>query len=323
MSSGDYGDVGVGGLATAGGIGFLARKFGLTIDHVTGAEVVLADGRIVRADASENPDLLWALRGAGGNFGIVTAFELDAYPVANVVLAQMVYDASDTAALLERWGKLVEAARRELTSFLYVFAGRGGSPPAAQAITVWADDDTDAAVAALTPLLSVAPVLDQQAQVLPYAAVVAPHDATHYGGQAEPLLSNGLALHLEPQLNEGIAAGLRTGVAPWVAIRAVGGAVNDVDPDATAYAHRHQNFNVASVGGDAGRFHAHWDELRHHLDGLYLSFETDQRPQRLHDAFPGSTLTRLRELKATYDPENVFDQNFPLTPLSTAAAAHQ
>ena len=323
MSSGDYGDVGVGGLATAGGIGFLARKFGLTIDHVTGAEVVLADGRIVRADASENPDLLWALRGAGGNFGIVTAFELDAYPVRDVVLAQMVYDASDTAALLERWGKLVEAAPRELTSFLYVFAGRHGSPPAAQAITVWADDDTDAAVAALTPLLSVAPVLDQQAQVLPYAAVVAPHDATHYGGQAEPLLSNGLAVHLEPELNEGIAAGLRSGVAPWVAIRTVGGAVNDVDPDATAYAHRHQNFNVSSVGGDAGRFHAHWDELRPHLDGLYLSFETDQRPQRLHDAFPGSTLTRLRELKAAYDPENVFDQNFPLTPLTTAAAAHQ
>ena len=74
MSSGDYGDVGVGGLATAGGIGFLARKFGLTINHVTAAELVLADGRIVRADASQNPDLLWALRSAGGNSGIVTAF---------------------------------------------------------------------------------------------------------------------------------------------------------------------------------------------------------------------------------------------------------
>jgi alkanesulfonate monooxygenase SsuD/methylene tetrahydromethanopterin reductase-like flavin-dependent oxidoreductase (luciferase family) len=317
MSSGDYGDVGVGGLATAGGIGFLARKFGLTIDHVTAAEVVLADGRIVRADASENPGLFWALRGAGGNFGIATAFELDAYPVSDVVFAQMLYDASDTAALLERWGKLVEAAPRELTSFLYLDAGRRGSPPAAQAITVWADDDADAAVAALTPLLSVAPVLNQQAQVLPYAAIVAPHDAAHYGAQADPLLSNGFAVHLAPELNEGLAAGLRSGAAPWIAIRAVGGAVNDVGPDATAYAHRHQNFNVSSVGGDAERFHGQWDELRQDLDGLYLSFETDQRPQRLHDAFPGSTLTRLRELKATYDPENVFDQNFPLTQLST------
>jgi hypothetical protein len=84
---------------------------------------------------------------------------------------------------------------------------------------------------------------------------------------------------------------------------------------ACRYAHRHQNFNVSSVGGDAERFHGHWDELRHYLDGLYLSFETDQRPQRLRDAFPGSTLTRLRELKASYDPENVFDPNFPVPPL--------
>src|SRR5580658_106390 len=314
MSSGDFGDVGVGGLATTGGIGFLARKFGLTIDHVTAAEVVLADGRIVRADASQNPDLFWALRGAGGNFGIVTAFELDAYPVSGVVFARMLYDASDTAALLDRWGKLVEAAPRELTSFLYLFAGQRGSPPAAQAITVWADDDTEAAVGALTPLLSVAPVLDQKAQLLPYAAIVAPSDAAHYGGQADPLLSNGLAVHLAPELTEGIAAGLRGGATPWIAIRAVGGAVNDVDPDATAYPHRHQNFNVSSVGGDPGRFDRHWDELRPYLDGLYLSFETDQRPQRLHDAFGGQTLRRLRDLKAVYDPQNVFDQNFLITP---------
>jgi alkanesulfonate monooxygenase SsuD/methylene tetrahydromethanopterin reductase-like flavin-dependent oxidoreductase (luciferase family) len=313
MSSGDYGDVGVGGLATAGGIGFLVRKFGLTVDHVTAAELVLADGRIVRADASEKPDLFWALRGAGGNFGIVTAFELDAYPVSDVVFAQMLYDASDAAALLERWGKLVEAAPQELTSFLYLFAGRAGSPPLAQALTVWAGSDTDAAVAALTPLLSVAPVLEQRAQLLPYAAIVAPHDATHYGGQGEPLISNGFAVHLTPELNDAIASGLRSAAAPWIAIRAVGGAVNDVGPQDSAYAHRHQNFNVSSVGGDPARFYRHWDELRQYLDGLYLSFETDPRPQRLHDAFPGETLTRLRELKARYDPDNVFDQNFPIS----------
>lgn len=127
-------------------------------------------------------------------------------------------------------------------------------------------------------------------------------------------------MHLASELTEGIAAGLRSGAAPYVAIRAVGGAVNDVDPDATAYAHRHQNFNVSAVGGNADRFHAHWDELRRHLDGLYLSFETDQRPERLHDAFPGETLTRLRELKAIYDPANVFDQNFSIAPLRPAAA---
>jgi berberine-like enzyme len=111
-----------------------------------------------------------------------------------------------------------------------------------------------------------------------------------------------------------LADGLRTHVAPWLAIRSVGGAVNDVDPADTAYAHRHQSFNVSSVALGAGEdvFHAHWDELRPHLDGLYLSFETDTRPQRLHDAFPGATLDRLRRLKGRYDPDDVFDQNFPI-----------
>ena len=109
MSSGDYGDVGVGGLATAGGIGFLARKHGLTIDHVTGAELVLADGSLVRAD----DDLLWAVRGAGGNFGIVTAFELEAYPVGNVVFSTMAFDGErDAAGALGR-GDRGRAARAD------------------------------------------------------------------------------------------------------------------------------------------------------------------------------------------------------------------
>jgi hypothetical protein len=99
-------------------------------------------------------------------------------------------------------------------------------------------------------------------------------------------------------------------------IRSVGGAVNDVDPLATAYAHRTQNFSVNAVGtgGRDGALDRLWDELRPHFDGLYLSFETDPRPERLRDAFPGETLARLRRLKALYDPGNVFDQNFPIPP---------
>jgi len=163
-------------------------------------------------------------------------------------------------------------------------------------------------------------VLQQQAQLVPYAAIVPPADAAHYGGQEQPLFSNGFAEHLDDQVNEIVADGLRSTAAPWIAIRAVGGAVNDVDPAATAYAHRHQNFNVSSTGFDPERFRDHWDELRPHLDGLYLSFETDTRPDRLLDAFPVGTLTRLRELKARYDPDGVFNQNFPITP---ARAPHR
>jgi len=313
ISSGDYGDVGVGGLATAGGIGFLARKHGLTIDHVTAAELVLADGTVVRASADLHPELLWAVRGAGANFGIVTAVELAAGRLRDVIFSVMVFEGDPTARLLERWGGLVESAPRELTSFLYAFARRGESP-VVRLLNVYAGDEIETGAEALAPLLEIGPLLDQQAQLVPYAAIVAPHDNRHYGGQRRPLISNGLAEHLTAELSERLTDGLRTHTAPWLAIRSVGGAVNDVDPAATAYAHRHQNFNVSSVAFGASRydFLRHWDGLRPHLDGLYVSFETDSRPERLRDAFPGDTLARLRRLKAQYDPENVFDQNFPI-----------
>jgi hypothetical protein len=137
------------------------------------------------------------------------------------------------------------------------------------------------------------------------------------------MFSNGFATHLDDALNDQIETALRTGISGWMAIRATGGAVNDVDPQATAFPHRHQNFNVSMVGGDRDRFAKYWDELRPLLDGLYLSFETDTRPQRLHDAFPEPAYTRLRELKERYDPDNVFNQNFPITPARTASGQGQ
>ncbi len=315
ISSGDSGDVGVGGLATAGGIGFLGRKYGLTIDRVTAAEIVLADGALARADARENPDLLWAIRGAGGNFGIVTSFELDAYPLADVVFSSMVFDGRDSAAAIERWGAIVEDAPRELTSFMYVQRGRREAP-LVRVMTAWAGDRQEAAIAALTPMLEIAPLLDQQAAVVPYAAVVPASDAPHRGRTTLPLVSNGFAVRLTSEIAASVAEGVTSGVAPWVAIRAVGGAVNDVAPDATAFAHRHQAFNInsADYSSRESEFRAYWDELRPQLEGLYLSFETDDRPARLLDAFPADTLTRLRELKASYDPGNVFNQNFPIEP---------
>ena len=181
---------------------------------------------------------------------------------------------------------------------------------------VYADDDTQAAVDALAPLLEIGPLLGQQTSLVPYAAIVPPLDNDHYGGRRRPLISNGFANRLTPELSEQLALGLRTRVASWISIRSSGGAVNDLDAADTAYAHRHQNFNVSSVGrgSAASEFVRHWDELRPHLDGLYTSFETDERPERLHDAFPGDTLAKLRQLKARYDPDNVFNRNFPIPP---------
>ncbi len=316
ISSGDYGDVGVGGLATTGGLGFLARKHGLTIDRVRAAELVLADGTLVRADADHHPELLWAVRGAGANFGVVTALELEAAPVDQVIHATMVFEAS--AGLLERWGALVESAPRELTSFLSLWAQRG-RPALVQTHTVWAGADVEAATDALTPLLHAGRLLDQQAQLVPYAAVVPPHGNQHHGGMRSPALRAGLIDTITPELAMAIIELADGGVAPMVQLRAVGGAVNDLAPDATAYAHRHQSFSLNAVGARLATLNAAWDErIAPHVDGLYLSFDTDPRPQRLAEAFPEPTLTRLRRLKAIYDPANRFDTNYAIPPAAAA-----
>ncbi|MBF9131140.1 LLM class flavin-dependent oxidoreductase [Plantactinospora sp. S1510] len=315
MSSGDYGDVGVGGLATTGGIGYLARRFGLTIDHVVAAEIVLADGTLVRADAEHHPDLFWAIRGAGGNFGVVTALELEAYEVGNVVHAQLAVDATRAAELLHRWGRLAEDAPRELTSFLSLFPARRQNPPVARVTLVYAGDDIEAAERALTPFLEIGPILDQQAQLVPYPAIVAPSRNRHHGQGLDDVHS-GLLRHITPEVAASVETMIRSGDVLIVQLRSVGGAVNDVHRDATAYPHRRQNFSLlaATVPDRRARLDKLWSDLYEHLDGMYLSFESDTDPQRLLDAFPEPTLGRLRRLKARYDPDNVFNRNFPIPP---------
>lgn len=315
MSSGDYGNVGVGGLATAGGLGYLARKYGLTIDHIVAAEVVLADGRIVRSDADHEPELLWAIRGAGANFGIVTAFELEAYEIGHVVQAIQMYDASNTAAFLERWGRLLEESPREVTSFVMLFPRQGLRPVTAQAITVYAGDDVDAASEALTRLGDAGPLRHQRAHLAPYPAIVPAHDSIH-GGNSIAAVRSGLSDHLTREIADAMAEMLRCGDAAVAQIRSIGGAVNDVSSDAMAYSHRTQNFSLIAGADDhrAVPLGEKWDGMRPHLKGTYLSFETDTHPDRLLEAFPEPTLTRLRFLKAKYDPDNVFNTNFAIPP---------
>ncbi|MBE7698813.1 LLM class flavin-dependent oxidoreductase [Oerskovia sp. Sa1BUA8] len=316
ISSGDSGGVGVGGIATTGGVGLLGRKHGLTIDHVVAAEIVTADGQVRVVDAEHDPELFWGLRGAGGNLGVVTWVDVEATPVTDLVYSIMVLDASDTAGLVERWAATVEAAPRELTSFLHMSAARGGRGPMAQLMTVWADDDTGAAIRALEELADAAPLLDHQAVLTPYSGIVRRADAQHTGG-GEPGSRSGLIEHVDRGAARDLAAFLAGGGAQLLQLRAVGGAVNDVAADATAYAHRTQNFSVAAFGSRGGPvgIDGAWDELVHpHTDGLYLSFETDTRPERLGEAFPEPTLARLRRLKRQVDPANVFSANFPIPP---------
>jgi alkanesulfonate monooxygenase SsuD/methylene tetrahydromethanopterin reductase-like flavin-dependent oxidoreductase (luciferase family)/FAD/FMN-containing dehydrogenase len=313
LSSGDYGGVGVGGLATAGGIGWLSRKHGLTIDHLRAVDIVLADGSLVHASDRENADLFWAVRGAGANFGIVTAFEFEVDEVGNVGWAQLVMDASDTADLLEQWGAAVEAAPRDLTSFIILGPARRGQPAVAQVMAVVDSDEPDTIVRQLTPLANIAPLYDQQVYITSYAGLMANAQGGDHNGQGEPTGRSGLIEHLTPDFTRAAARLLQSGEVYFFQIRAVGGAVADVDPDATAYSYRSANFSVAAFGANRERMNLLWDTLMApHFNGAYLSFETDQRPERLNDAFPPKTLERLRVLKQRYDPDNVFRDNFNL-----------
>jgi FAD/FMN-containing dehydrogenase len=310
ISSGDSGDVGVGGLATTGGIGLMGRAHGLTIDRLRSAEIVTADGCVHRVSETEDPDLFWAVRGAGANVGIVTSFDFEAAETSDVVQATVAYQPTDLAAFLVAWGRTVEEAAREVSAFLYIGSG---PRPFAQATVVYAGDDLGAAVPELERFVRLPGTAGQRSMVVPYSAVPLTSGAPHTG-QQRAAAHTGLAVHLDDDLSARIAVLLRAGGAEMVQIRSVGGAVNDVDPDATAYAHRHQNFSVTAVSVDGGpAFDRAWEPVHERMDGMYLSFESDHRAEAVAEAFPPRTLARLRTLKARFDPDDVFDQNFDVT----------
>lgn len=314
LSSGDYGGVGEGGLATSGGVGWLAREHGLTIDRLRAVEMILADGTRVNASDEENKDLFWAVRGAGANFGIVTSFEFEVNEIDEVGWAQLAFDATDTSDFLEKWGAAVESAPRDLTSFLMMGPPRRGQPTIAQVMAVVDSDQPDVIINRLEPIARIAPLYDQQVVITSYASIMANTQGGDHNGQGEPEGRSGLIAHITPEFARAIERLLRSGDVYFFQIRSVGGAVSDIPSEATTYGYRSANFSVAAAGVNRERMNRHWDELAEYFEGMYLSFDTDLRPERLNDAFPPATLERLRILKQQYDPENVFRDNFNIAP---------
>jgi len=320
ITSGDYGGVGVGGLATAGGIGWLAREHGLTIDHLLGVDVVLADGTVARASAEENPELFWAMRGAGANFGVAVSFEFEAARVGQVAFAQLVFDATDTARFLSGWGAALEAADRTVSGEV-ILGGRQGGRRYAQAMLVVDSDDPDTIIKRLQPIADIAPVLDQSVALAGYDQIMQlmVSEAAQQG-QGEPHSHSGLIRHLTPGFAADAAALLEAGASYFFQIRAVGGAVSDVPAEATAYGWREANFSVAAFGTRLSGLDSWWETLIPHMEGMYLSFESATGPEVLARAFPREHLIRLRALKRRYDPTGLFRDNFFIDPGAEAAA---
>ncbi|MBE1875565.1 FAD-binding oxidoreductase [Myceligenerans pegani] len=316
LGSGDYGGVGVGGLATAGGIGLLGRAHGLTIDHLRAVDLVLADGSQARASAEENPELFWAVRGAGANFGVVTAFEFEVYDVAEVGWAKLTLVSDDIEKSLLRFGEVATGAPRDTTVFLVTGRPRQGRSIVQLFAIV---DSPDPAVVAerLTPFLDLGALAQQEVFVTRYRDIMGQaHDVGPDGhqGRGEPVSRSAFLPAITPEYARDTAELLRSGRVHFFELRPMGGAIADVPAGETAFAHRTPAFQVTAMGADQVDLNARWDALADHFDGLYLSFDTDRRPERLDEAFPPPVLERLRELKRRYDPHNLFRDNFNIDP---------
>lgn len=315
LTSGDYGGVGVGGLATAGGIGWFAREHGLTIDHLRAVELVTASGDLVRASADENPELFWGMRGAGSEFGIAVAFEFRVDETGDVGFAQLRFAIDDVAAFLEGYGGIVEAAPRDLTASLILNPGPGGHGTSATVLALVDSDDADTVIARLQPFAELAPLAGQQVSIQPYASVMATFvQSGPHAGQGEPHAHSGLVTGITPDFAAAAATFLNSGVTHFFQFRAVGGAVSDVPADATAYAGRDAAFSLTAISGDSARLDREWARLGPWLSGAYLSFETSRDDSARNLVWPPSHLARLRALKQLWDPEGVFRDNLGLAP---------
>ncbi|MGW1544650.1 FAD-binding protein [Streptomyces sp. NPDC002309] len=297
----------LGDIATGGGVGWLVRKYGLTVDRVRAVEVVLADGTIVRADAENEPDLLWVMRGAGVGAGVAVAFEIEAMELRDVGHAQLVLAVDPAGETLRRWADVMAGAPRELSTEVRLASQPDGST-AAVVTAVVASDSPPVVREALEPLLRVGEVLGQQARIVPYPDLVSPLHLHENTGQMPARATNGLLAGMSAGAARALvkASGGRDPVL--VQMRSLGGATHDPDPSATAFAHRHQNVLVIGAGfppDAASALRGGWAPLAPYIDGAYVNFESAPDGTTFARFYPGATGARVAGLWSRFDPEGV------------------
>jgi len=323
---GDTGSVGIGGITLGGGVGYLVRKFGLTIDDLLAADIVTADGEIRRVDAENEPDLFWAIRGGGGNFGVATRFRFRLHEIDTVVGGMLLLPATvDTIA-----GFMAEAdaAPEELSSIANVMK----APPmpfvpeeahgklAIMALMTYAGDP-EAGQRALAPFRALAEPIADMLRPMPYPEVYPPEEeGYHPVATAHTMFVDTIGLPEAETILEHLATS--TAMMGVAQLRTLGGAMARVPVDATAFAHRTNPImvNVAAVyeRPDEIAVHGPWvaafaAALDQGNDGAYVNFLADEGEERIRAAYPGTTWDRLRQVKARYDPTNLFrlNQNIP------------
>ena len=332
---GDTGSVGIGGITTGGGVGYLGRKHGLTIDNLLAAEVVTAEGEILRADAATNPDLFWAIRGGGGNFGVATRFLYRLVELPQIVGGMLFLPA--TAETIQRFIELADEAPDEVSTIANVMP----CPPMPMVDEAWHGKlvifgllcfagDAAAGEDALRPFRDLAKLGGLEA---PIADLVQPMTlAGMYGPEGEDADYRPTAVATTLFLDKVDGETAQTIMARLEALpdapmrvaqlRVLGGAIARVPVDATAYAHRNSRIMVNLAAfyeneQERAARQAWLDEfasaIRQSDQGAYVNFVGDEGESRVHAAYPGATWDRLAGIKRRYDPTNLFrlNQNVP------------
>ncbi|HEX2221731.1 MAG TPA: FAD-binding oxidoreductase [Candidatus Limnocylindria bacterium] len=324
---GDTGSVGISGLTLGGGVGYLVRKHGLTIDDVLAADVVTADGQLLRVDAEHHPDLFWAIRGGGGNFGVATRFQFRLHDVRSVVGGLLVLPATPEA--VAGFIAAAEAAPDELSTIANVMT----APPTPLlpeeiqgelvilAMLVHAGE-TDAGERAIAPFRALGTPLADMVKPMPYPEIYPPEDDSY---RPTAVAQTMFVERIDLGVAETIMEYLRASDAPLrvAQLRVLGGAMARVPADATAFAHRESRImvNVAAFyeGPEDRPARQAWvadfaAALRQGDDGAYVNFLGDEGEERVRAAYPGRTWDRLAAIKARYDPDNLFRLNQNIVP---------
>jgi FAD/FMN-containing dehydrogenase len=323
---GDTGSVGIGGITLGGGIGYLVRKHGLTIDNLLAAEIVTADGEVHEVDEDHEPDLFWAIRGGGGNFGVATRFRFRLHPLPQMVGGMLILPA--TPDTVSGFLDAAEAASGDLSTIANVM----NCPPmpfvpealhgslVIMGMLCWSGP-VDEGEAAIAPFRALATPIADMVQPQSYTAMYPPEDPEYH---PLAIARTFFMDRFDRDLAAAILDRIESSDAPMrvTQLRVLGGAMARVDPDATAFAHRGRKI-MASVAsfyeGDADkpRREAWVRDLMAALqqrDGAYVNFLGDEGPQRIRDAYPGRTWDRLAAIKRRYDPDNLFHRNQNVPP---------